>query len=97
MKNDHLKILNELCIFTGNSDYSYAQMEALKNHLTIDNMRKAAAEHWKDDESKAQSKAFFRKGKVGDWKNHFGEEKLAEWNSWIQKNLEGTDIDMQFE
>ena len=30
---------------------------------------------------------FFRKGKVGDWMNHFKDEsKLAEFDQWIAKN-----------
>ncbi len=40
---------------------------------------------------------FFRKGEVGDWKNYFTGEKLEEWDEWIQKNLEGTDIKIAFE
>ncbi len=40
---------------------------------------------------------FFRKGEVGDWKNYFTGEKLKEWDEWIEKNLEGTDIKITFE
>ncbi len=38
-----------------------------------------------------------RKGQIGDWKNYFSGDKLAEWDNWIQQNLEGTNIKMVFE
>ena len=40
---------------------------------------------------------FFRKGQVGDWKNHFTGNKLKKWDDWIAKNLEGSDINFKFE
>ena len=40
---------------------------------------------------------FFRKGKVGDWKNYFEGESLSQWDQWIAENLEGTDLKMVFE
>lgn len=40
---------------------------------------------------------FFRKGQVGDWKNHFDEEKKKKWNNWIDKNMEGLKLSLTFE
>ncbi len=41
---------------------------------------------------------FIRKGKVGDWRNHFTEEKNKIWNQWIAKNLKEAGIDsIQFD
>jgi len=40
---------------------------------------------------------FFRKGQVGDWKNHFNEEKVKKWEEWISKNTEGLELSLKFE
>ena len=42
-------------------------------------------------------KKFFRKGEVGDWKNHLRGRVLEEFDSWTEKNLEGTDINLTFQ
>jgi hypothetical protein len=39
---------------------------------------------------------FFRKGEVGDWKNHLDEKDMEEWDSWIEANLKGSDIKLTF-
>ena len=36
--------------------------------------------------------SFFRKGKTGDWKNHFGAELNERIDRWIEANLEGSDL-----
>ncbi|XP_046641045.1 sulfotransferase 1B1-like [Daphnia pulicaria] len=35
---------------------------------------------------------FFRKGKTGDWKNHFSPELNERIDNWIQDNLAGSDL-----
>ena len=40
---------------------------------------------------------FFRKGEVGDWKNHLTGNDLEEWDSWIEANIKGIDIKLTFE
>ena len=98
MKKDHLKVLRELCEFTGNNDYTNDQLEKLRDHLTIDSMRNVAMNENENEASKEGSRKFFRKGQVGDWKNYFAEEKMmAAWNKWIEENLQNTDITMDFE
>ncbi len=41
--------------------------------------------------------SFIRKGKVGDWKNYFDDDLNAEWDSWINERVMGTDYNMTFE
>ena len=40
---------------------------------------------------------FFRKGKVGDWKNYIKGENEDRWSKWISDNIEGTDIKIAYE
>lgn len=40
--------------------------------------------------------SFMRKGVVGDWKNYFSDEQLAEFNKLYASRLEGTGIDFEF-
>ena len=38
-----------------------------------------------------------RKGKAGDWKNHFDQETQRKFQNWEQKWLEGTDLAFRYE
>jgi hypothetical protein len=95
MKNDLPKVIGELCEFLG-YNLSPETIQALAKHVSIDSMRSDAMETV-PPEHKVTMKRFFRKGQVGDWKNYFEGQKLEEWNGWIAKNLEGTDIKITFE
>ena len=58
---------------------SEEQIQKLTEYLHIDNFRKRPNNN--------NSAKFFRKGKVGDWMNHFKDPtKLAEFDKWIAKN-----------
>ena len=57
---------------------SEEKIQQLTEHLDIENFRKR---------TNAMKKTFFRKGKVGDWMNHFKDPiKLAEFDQWITEN-----------
>ena len=92
-----MKVLKEICEFTGHNSYTDEQLEKLRDHLKIDNMRKMAVDIATTEKDRVMNERFFRKGKVGDWKNHLSEERQAMFDTWIKKNLEGTDIQMTFE
>ena len=72
--------------------------KVLNAHLKIDNFRKNDAVNGKWLEKNDIDKgSFVRKGKVGDWINHFTcTETLKEFDAWIEKNnkdLDGNPIE----
>ena len=40
---------------------------------------------------------FMRKGKIGDWKNHFDQETVEKFSKWEAKWLQGTDFQFRYE
>ena len=40
---------------------------------------------------------FMRKGETGDWKNHLSDDQLQRIIQWERKNLEGTDLEFEYE
>ena len=90
MKRDSIKEVTEIATFV-NHVLSEEKIKELVEHLKFANMKERAAA---GDSKKA---TFFRKGAVGDWKNHFKEEKVKVWDEWIEKNLEGLNIKFNFE
>jgi len=40
---------------------------------------------------------FIRKGKTGDWMNHFSPELNQRIDQWIKKNMEGSDLKFTME
>ena len=44
-----------------------------------------------------QSGGFFRKGRVGDWKNYFTQEQSVEFDALYAKKMKGTGLEFDFE
>ena len=95
MRKNSLKEVSDIASFI-NHPISEAKIEELVEHLKFSNMKDRATKQSADAKSKGLGK-FFRKGEVGDWKNHFKGDKLKKWDDWIAKNLEGSDIEFKFE
>ena len=95
MRKDLPKVIRDLCVFLG-YELSGEKVQALKEHVSIDNMRRINVEQAADYHKKWAAR-HFRKGIVGDWKNYFEGEKLEEWDKWIEECLKGTGIQMAFE
>ena len=73
MKADFKSVLRGLAVHTS-VELSEAQLDTLVGHLSIDSMRKQALGAMGADatqEEKTKTETFYRKGQVGDWKNHF--------------------------
>ena len=71
----------------------------LDDFLYIDNHRKHGAESMASGikELTPMMTKFFRKGKVGDWKNYIKGENEERWSKWINENIEGTGIKIAYE
>ena len=88
MKKDLIGVIKDVSRFIG---YHMTELQVLRldDHLYIDNFRQVVCEAMVGDPT---MKDFIRKGKVGDWKNHFSGSNLQFWDEWIAENIEGTDI-----
>ena len=45
----------------------------------------------------AEGNTFIRKGKVGDWKNHFDDDMNKDWDAWVEAELQDSGFTMEFE
>ncbi|EFX76431.1 hypothetical protein DAPPUDRAFT_55135 [Daphnia pulex] len=71
------------------------ELVKLTEHLKFDNFKTNESvnnESGKKTGAFNQEGNFIRKGKTGDWKNHFSPELNCRINAWIEKNLAGTDL-----
>ena len=71
------------------------QLTRLTEHLRFENLSKNKAvnsEYYKEIGLMNTDGHFVRKGKTGDWKNHFGPELNRRIDEWIASNLAGTDL-----
>lgn len=71
------------------------QLDKLTEHLRFDNFKKNEGvnnEAGKKMGIMNLEGNFCRKGKTGDWMNHFSPELNNQIDKWIEKNLAGTDL-----
>ena len=71
-----------------NHPQSEDKVNELVEHVNFSNMKERTPQRFSN---------FFRKGEVGDWKNHLKEEKLKEWDAWVANGLDGYNIKFKFE
>ena len=91
MKKDLQKITQDLAKFL-NYSVNEEQVKQIDEFLKFENYQKFRSEFPVKSEG---PKKFFRKGQIGDWKNHFTESELEKWDLWIQNNqnnLEGLEF-----
>ena len=82
MKKNPIKEVSDLSTFL-NTKLSDDDILEIVQYLDFSNVKERASE---------DKKSFFRKGIVGDGASYFQGEKLREWDEWVARNLEGTDI-----
>jgi len=91
--------IDKVCAFLGKT-LSEEQLQVLVKHLHFDNFSKNESvnmEFLKEEGFANSGGNFIRKGKTGDWKNHFSSELNSRLDEWIEKNLEGTDLKFTME
>jgi len=87
MKKDQKGVIEDLIKFL-NLPLSDEKIDALLNHVKFENMKKNKSTNL----FQSGDKQFIRKGQVGDWKNHFDGKGNEEFETWILKNIDGTDL-----
>jgi estrone sulfotransferase len=86
--------IQRLAEFLGKS-LTDEQLIQLKEHLTFENFAKNEAVNNSTDKKHGafnEGGSFIRKGKTGDWKNHFSAELNERIDRWIEANLKGSDL-----
>ena len=95
MKKDLRSQLRKVAQFLGKS-FSDEQIDKLAEHLHIDNFRHnpwVNVEDMKDAGVMHKERgSFIRRGKTGDWKNHFTADMTAKFDKWMSEKLKGTDL-----
>lgn len=98
LMHDQTETLKRLANFVlGHSLEGDDKIGQLRERIKIENMRKNAMEKSANEKLKKKNERFYRKGEVGDWKNHFEDGRAKVWDEWIEDNLKGTDIKEDFE
>ena len=96
MKNDLQKVIRDLASFF-NRKMTDKMDDSLAEHLHIDNFRKITADMMGENgKGRKEMIEFFRKGQIGDWKNHLSEND-EKWNEWIKEHNKEIDIKFKFE
>ncbi|XP_063864857.1 sulfotransferase 1E1-like isoform X1 [Scylla paramamosain] len=97
MKADIMSELRKLNEFLG-TQLSEEKLEAIAQYTSFSSM-KARGEPLQDDVFHKENKSdvkFFRKGKTGDWKNHFTPELQKKMDHWIKENIADTDLNLKW-
>jgi len=99
MKKDLLSHVKKIAGFIG-QNLSSQEAERVAEACSFSSMKadpKTNYDRYRDKiYKKGSTFSFMRKGVVGDWKNYFSDEQLAEFDKLYASRLEGTGIDFEF-
>ena len=93
MKENFVEEMTELSRWLG-YPLTEEKAEKLKTITSLQNMREKNFMGKPNQEARRQIDNFFRKGTIGDWKNH--DLDGEKFDAWIEENLKGTDIDRKY-
>ncbi|XP_062315105.1 cytosolic sulfotransferase 2-like [Osmerus eperlanus] len=92
MVEDTGRELDRLCSFLGVSP-SAEEKENVRERAQFDNMKKNNMTNYSTDTvMDFKISPFMRKGKVGDWKNHFTVNQNEQFDEHLQKRMTETDL-----
>ena len=95
MKKDLKSQIQKVATFLEKS-YTDEQVEKLATHLHFDSMKANPFVNYDLTEASCMMfkgrGSFMREGKIGDWKNHFTPDMMADFDNWIAEKLKGTDL-----
>ena len=83
-----------MCNFL-NKKLTDEQIEKLVDHVKVDNFSKNKSVNLTTEIESGlinEGHSFVRKGKTGDWKNHFSPELNRRIDEWIDSNLAASDL-----
>jgi len=87
MKKDPKRVIAEIAQHTGYS-LSEKELESIEEYTRFDNLKKTCAMNKPSPIYHENRGDFLRKGKVGDWANHFSPDLAAQWDDWAQQELD---------
>jgi len=65
------------------------EVEAIVEFTRLDNMRQGSNQPYHHNPNFHEGRGqFLRKGKVGDWSNHFSPSLSSEWDQWAEQELD---------
>jgi len=92
MKDDFASVIRQVAAFL-EKEIEDADVEKLVDFLNINKMRENSMVNKSVEKPPTEERpSFIRKGIVGDWKTHFSAEESAEWDRWIESQLERSGI-----
>jgi len=91
MKADTRKVVKELTEFL-NHPLTDEKIDDLTQHISFDAMKMNRAANPSFKMKLPPGKDFFRKGQVGDWKNHFTEEQVLKFDKWVEEGVNRTGV-----
>ena len=99
MKANHHAAVETIAKFIG-CDLTPSEVSSIVDQTTFDTMKANPATNmsWLESTYVAteSSTPFLRKGKVGDWRNHFTDEQSARMDEEIKKTFDGTGLEFEY-
>ncbi|XP_035218190.1 sulfotransferase 1E1-like [Stegodyphus dumicola] len=97
LQKDLPKNLKKISDFLG-KPLTAEEIKAVVDHCSFKNMAKSESVGLSDEDVvDGQGSKFFRKGKVGDWKNYFNEEMISKLDQQVEHVLSGSGLEYTYE